>query len=77
MKKQVTIHQAKTHLSRLIREALEGNEIIIARGDQPLVKLTVVPEMQTERQLGTAKGLILYMADDFDAPLEDFAEYMA
>ncbi len=76
MKKQVTIHQAKTHLSRLIREALEGHEIIIARGNQPLVKLEVVPEVRRRRQLGTAKGVILFMAEDFDAPLEDFADYM-
>ena len=75
--KQVTIHQAKTHLSRLIKEALEGEEIIIAKGNQPMVKLVVVPEMRKQRQIGIAPDFVLYMADDFDAPLEDFADYMS
>ena len=75
--KQVTIHQAKTHLSRLIKEALEGEEIVIAKGNQPMVKLVVVPEMRKQRQIGTDPNFILYMAEDFDAPLEDFADYMS
>lgn len=73
---QVTIHEAKTHLSRLIREALAGEEIIIARGKQPLVKLVVLPEARPQRRIGGAEGVVLFMADDFDAPLEDFEEYM-
>ena len=40
--KIVTIYQAKTHLSKLIQEALAGEEIIIAKGKNPVVKLTVV-----------------------------------
>ncbi len=73
---QVTIHEAKTHLSRLIREALAGDEIIIARGTQPLVKLVVLPEARSQRRMGGAKGVVQYMADDFDAPIEDLQEYM-
>lgn len=73
---QVTIHEAKTHLSRLIQRALAGEDVVIARGDQPLVRLTVVPEAQPQRRLGGAAGVILHMDEDFDTPLEDFAEYM-
>ena len=73
--RQVTIHEAKTHLSRLIRDALGGEEIVIARGDEPLVRLVPLPQARPERRLGGAAGLI-EMADDFDAPLDDFAEYM-
>ena len=73
---QVTIHEAKTHLSRLIRLALSGEEVIIARGKQPVVKLVVVPEMQSQRRLGGAADVIEFIAEDFDAPLDDFAEYM-
>lgn len=73
---QVTIHEAKTHLSRLIKEALAGEEVVIAKGKQPLVKLVVVPEVRKQRRLGGAKGIIKYMAEDFDAPLEDFEAYM-
>jgi antitoxin (DNA-binding transcriptional repressor) of toxin-antitoxin stability system len=73
---QVTIHEAKTNLSRLIQAALAGEEVVIAKGKQPLVKLVVVPELRQQRRIGGAEGIVLFMADDFDAPLEDFAEYM-
>ncbi len=72
---QVTIHEAKTHLSRLIRRALAGEEIIIARGKRPLVKLVVLDEAKPQRRIGNAKSLIVSMADDFDAPLPEFEEY--
>ncbi len=71
-----TVHEAKTQLSKLIRLALAGEEVIIARGDVPVVKLTPLPEKKPQRRIGGAKGFILYMADDFDAPLEEFKEYM-
>ncbi|REJ86131.1 MAG: type II toxin-antitoxin system prevent-host-death family antitoxin [Acidobacteria bacterium] len=71
--KIVTIHEAKTHLSRLIREAVEGEEIVIARGTQPLVRLTPVqPEART-RTLGTAKGKVR-IAAEFDEPIDDFTD---
>ena len=73
---QVTIHEAKTHLSRLIKKVLQGEEVIIAKGSQPLVKLVMLPEVQQTRRIGGAQGLIRHMSDDFDAPLEDFKEYM-
>lgn len=72
--KIVNVHEAKTHLSRLIEEALAGEEIVIARGNQPLVRLVLVESARPERTLGWAKGQIR-IADDFDAPLDDFAEH--
>jgi prevent-host-death family protein len=72
--KIVNIHEAKTHLSRLIEEALAGEEIVIARGNQPVVRLVLVESARPERSLGWAKGLIR-IAADFDAPLDDFAGY--
>jgi antitoxin (DNA-binding transcriptional repressor) of toxin-antitoxin stability system len=74
---QVTIHEAKIHLSRLIQQALTGEEVIIARGKKPLVKLVPLPEAQTQRRIGHVKGVILHMADDFDAPIPEFEEYTA
>ncbi|MEW6667143.1 MAG: type II toxin-antitoxin system Phd/YefM family antitoxin [Thermodesulfobacteriota bacterium] len=74
---QVNIHEAKTQLSRLIQEALEGKEVIIAKGNQPVVRLEVLPEARPQRRMGESKDLVLYMAEDFDAPLEDFAGYMS
>ena len=72
--KQVTIHEAKTHLSRLIQEALAGEEIIIARGNEALVRLVLVDSARRQRRIGWAKGLV-QIADDFDAPLDDFSVY--
>ena len=73
---QVTVHEAKTNLSKLIQRALAGEEIIIARGQQPLVKLVVLPEIQSQRRLGGGAGVIEFMADDFDEPLAEMQEYM-
>ena len=74
--KQVTIHEAKTHLSRLIQQALEGEEIVIAKRQQPLVRLEVLSQAHTKRRLGAAKGLVTNITDDFDDPLEDMQDYM-
>ena len=72
---QINIHEAKTHLSKLIQEALTGEEVVIAKGNKPMVKLVPVSKQGIQRKLGTAKGKMV-MADDFDAPLDDFAAYM-
>lgn len=72
--KVVNIHEAKTHLSRLIQEALEGEEIVIARGNEPVVRLVLVESARPKRSLGWVKGQVT-MASDFDAPLDDFADY--
>jgi antitoxin (DNA-binding transcriptional repressor) of toxin-antitoxin stability system len=73
---QVNIHEAKTQLSKLIQAALNGKQVIIARDNTPVVRLEVMPQARAKRKIGNAKGLILSMADDFDAPLDDFKEYM-
>jgi prevent-host-death family protein len=73
---QATIHQAKTHLSKLIRKVLDGEEVIIAKRDKPLVRLEAIRQKKTTRKIGWGKGLVTYIAPDFDEPLEDFAEYM-
>lgn len=72
----VGIHEAKTHFSKLIQRALTGEEIVIARGKQPLVKLTPVEGARPKRQLGQCKDLVKWVASDFDEPLEEFESYM-
>lgn len=73
---KVTIHEAKTHLSRLIQKALDGEEVIIAKRNQALVKLVALtPDSQAIRFGGLAK-LLQSMDDSFDDELEDFSEYM-
>ena len=64
----VNIHEAKTHFSKYIQEALQGKEVIIAKGGVPLIKLTPSTEAAQERHGGQLKG-ILKVNDDFDAPL--------
>ncbi len=71
----VTIHQAKTQLSKLIQAAARGEDVVIARGRVPLVRLVQFKSDTTKRKLGFAKGKVR-MAPDFDAPLDDFADYM-
>jgi len=53
----VTVHQAKTQLSKLIARAEAGEEIVIARGRQPVVKLTPIVKMAPNRKFGSMKGL--------------------
>src|SRR5216684_1441198 len=53
----VTVHQAKTQLSKLIARAEAGEEIVIARGRQPAVKLTPVGKRAPKRQFGSMKGM--------------------
>jgi len=71
---QVNVHEAKTHLSRLIQEALAGEEVVIARGNVPVVRLEPVAR-GGKRRIGLAKGSI-GMREDFDAPLDDFSPWM-
>src|ERR1039458_9004436 len=52
-----TIHQAKTNLSRLIKEAQKGKEVIIARGKQPVAKLVPISSGTKKRTPGRLKGL--------------------
>ena len=73
---QFNIHEAKTRLSQLIQFALNGREVIIAKGNKPVVRLEVLPEARGTRKIGNAKGLVISMSEDFDEPLEDFQEYM-
>lgn len=67
----VNVHEAKTHLSKLIQLAIDGEEVVIARGNVPLVRLELLPSAKRKRQVGFAKDQIA-MAEDFDAPLDGF-----
>jgi prevent-host-death family protein len=66
----VNLHYAKTHLSRLVDEALAGEEVVIARAGTPVVRLDPVERAQRERRLGVDQGKI-WIADDFDAPMPE------
>ena len=66
---QVSIHEAKTHLSRLLRRVAAGEEIIIAKSGRPIAVLAAIAPAQ-QRQLGRDKGLFA-VPDDFDEELPD------
>ena len=73
----VTIQEAQAQLPDLIHRLSDGDELVITENNQPVAKLarTVAPKQQWPCKAGSAKGKI-WMAPDFDAPLEDFKEYM-
>ncbi len=68
--KMVNIHEAKTHLSRLIARAVDGEEIVIAKAGRPVAKLVGLTRPVGRRELGQARGKIV-IHDDFDAPLPE------
>lgn len=74
--KQYNIAQAKSHFSELVKLALQGEEIVIARDNMPLLRLTPVNEVKKKRLPGSAKGLILAISPDFDDLPDDFKEYV-
>ncbi len=65
---KVNVHQAKTHLSRLLERVVKGEEIVIAKSGRPMAKLVPIPA--TPRRPGRLKGKIR-ISEDFDAPLPD------
>jgi prevent-host-death family protein len=68
--KQVNIHRAKTHLSRLLEEVSAGEEVTIAKAGKPLARLVPLAPARRARKPGFLKGRIR-IAADFDAPLPD------
>jgi prevent-host-death family protein len=66
MSTQVNMHEAKTSLSRLVERALAGEEVVIARNGEPLVRLVPVPKPKKQRIPGRSKGKIWIAPDCFD-----------
>lgn len=67
---QVNIHEAKTHLSKLLVRVNEGEEIIIAKAGKPIARLVPLTTRPAQRVPGSAKGQVS-IALDFDAPLPE------
>jgi prevent-host-death family protein len=66
----VKMHQAKTQLSKLIAAALAGEEVVIARGSEPVVRLTPIQPTHPKRRFGALKGQ-LKVPDSFLEPLSE------
>ncbi len=73
---QVNVDEATTQLPSLIDAAVRGEVVLITTSDQQTVRLVPIRHAKQPRRPGSAKGMI-HLADDFDAPLDDFREYMA
>jgi len=73
----ITVEEAQARLKELIDNLGPGEEIVITANQQPVAKLIGERTTQSPRPApGLGKGSILYMAPDFDEPLEEFQEYM-
>jgi antitoxin (DNA-binding transcriptional repressor) of toxin-antitoxin stability system len=69
-----TIQEAKEQFNNLLEAALHGETVLIQVNEQQSIQLTPLQLAKKPRKAGSAQGLIK-MADDFDAPLDDFAAY--
>ena len=74
--RQVSLSHAQRHFSSLLAEVARGQIFEITRRGKPIAELRPFSPPTPKRELGFAAGLITYMASDFDAPLEDFREYI-
>jgi prevent-host-death family protein len=73
MDKPVNIHDAKTHLSRLVERVEAGEEITLARAGRPVAKLVPYVRRMEPRHPGLWKGRVV-IAPDFDAPIPEIDE---
>jgi antitoxin (DNA-binding transcriptional repressor) of toxin-antitoxin stability system len=73
----VTLEEAAANLGKLINGLAHGDEVIITKDQQVVAKLTAESRPKPPRpEPGFGKGSILYISPDFDAPMEEFKEYM-
>lgn len=71
---QFNVAEAKARLSQLVKKALDGEDVIIAKDNKPLVKLVPARRTARRRHPGSAKGQVI-MSKDFGAPLKEMREY--
>lgn len=72
----VSLEEAQARLSELIHRLSPGDEVIITENEQPVARISSITTAGVERKLGTLRGTVLYMAPDFDEPLDEFKDYM-
>jgi prevent-host-death family protein len=66
----INIHDAKTHLSRIVEEVAAGKEVVIAKAGKPMARLVPMKQGVTKKRLGMLKGKIKVPAD-FNDPLPE------
>ena len=70
MSSVINIHEAKTHLSRIVDDVAAGAEVIIAKAGKPMARLSPISPIARPKKLGLLKGKIK-VPDDFNAPLNE------
>ena len=74
--KTLNLDEAQARLREILVSLQPGEEVVLTDNGQPLPKLVKTVRTSWPSKAGSAKGKILYIAPDFDAPLEEFKEYM-
>jgi prevent-host-death family protein len=74
VEKPVNMHEAKTHLSRLIERVEAGEEITLARAGRPVARIVPIGRITEPRPLGLWKSRGVVIAPDFDAPIPEMDE---
>lgn len=74
--KEIGTLEAKTRLSELLDKVEAGQRCYITRHGRPVAELGPLPQKGKKPRFGCGKGMVTFIAPDFDAPLEDFAEYV-
>jgi prevent-host-death family protein len=72
----ISIQEAQAKLTDLIHRMSSGDEVLITENNQPVARLVSTAGAKAQRKLGTMRGTVTHMAQDFDAPLDDFRGYM-
>lgn len=74
---RVPVRDASGTLPALVDRALGGEDVVLTRDDEAAVRLVPVSRVAPAARsiVGAGKGVVVFMADDFDAPLDDFTEY--
>ncbi|MCS6909120.1 MAG: hypothetical protein NZM11_00905 [Anaerolineales bacterium] len=72
---EVTLEEMPQRLRDLVKAAVQGETVVIVKDHQPLVQLVPLTLPRRMPQFGSAQGSVI-MADNFDEPLPDFADYM-
>ncbi|MBF0541600.1 MAG: type II toxin-antitoxin system Phd/YefM family antitoxin [Nitrospirae bacterium] len=73
--RQVNIDEAKNQFPILIQEVIKGEDVIITQDNMAIIKMVSLSNNKTKAVFGLAKGLIT-ISDDFDAPIDDFKDYI-
>ena len=71
MPTQFNVHEAKTHLSRLLERVMKGEHIVIAKAGKPVAVLSPISDIPARRTPGIDAGKVV-ISPDFDAPLPEF-----